>query len=179
MNESRQSGDTVAADTSAGAVRLREPANAVDRRSVRMWRLQAAAIAAVALVPAAAVSLQAGLATGLAAALVGSVALGGAGYAVVMPLWRYRVHRWEASEEAVYTRSGWFVQEWRIAPMSRIQTVDTVRGPLHQWLGISTVTVTTASAAGAIEIEALDRDLAERLVEQLTAAAEAVREDAT
>ncbi|HZJ28742.1 MAG TPA: PH domain-containing protein [Solirubrobacterales bacterium] len=159
--------------------RLREPENPVDRRSVRMWRLQATGIALIGLVLAIVVPARAGLATGLVIALIAAVALCALAYAAIMPLWRYRVHRWEATEEAVYTRSGWFVQEWRVAPMSRIQTVDTVRGPLHQWLGISTVTVTTASAAGAIEIEALDRDLAERLVERLTATAEAARGDAT
>ena len=34
-----------------------------------------------------------------------------------------------SSPQAVYTRSGWLVQERRIAPISRVQTVDTYRGP--------------------------------------------------
>lgn len=160
-------------------VKLRAPANTVDPRSVRMWRLQAAGIALIGPAAAVMVSLQAQLTVGLASVFVALLALLGAAYAVIMPLWRFRVHRWEVTDEAVYTRSGWFVEEWRIAPMSRIQTVDTRRGPLHQLLGIATVTVTTASAAGAIEIEALDRGLAERLVAQLTAATEAVPGDAT
>src|SRR3569833_1729279 len=45
-----------------------------------------------------------------------------------MPQWRYRVHRWEATPEAVYTQTGWFNQERRIAPVSRIQTDDSKRG---------------------------------------------------
>src|SRR4051794_41629800 len=65
-----------------------------------------------------------------------------------MPRWRFAVHRWEAAPDAVYTQSGWFDQERRIAPVSRIQTVDTERGPLEQLFGLSSVTVTTASAAG-------------------------------
>jgi membrane protein YdbS with pleckstrin-like domain len=45
--------------------------------------------------------------------------------------------------------------------MSRIQTVDTVRGPLQQLLGLSTVTVTTASAAGPLQVKGIDhRELA-------------------
>ena len=63
-----------------------------------------------------------------------------------MPFWRYRVHRWEVTDDAVYTRTGWLWQEWRIAPMSRIQTVDTARGPLEQLFRLASVTVTTASA---------------------------------
>jgi len=78
-----------------------------------------------------------------------------------MSRWRFRIHRWEATEDAVYTSAGWLSQEWRVAPMSRIQTVDTVRGPLQQLLGLSTVTVTTASAAGPLQVKGIDhRELA-------------------
>jgi membrane protein YdbS with pleckstrin-like domain len=59
---------------------------------------------------------------------------------------RFRIHRWEVTDEAVYTLSGWLVREWRIAPISRVQTVDTEHGPLQQLLRLATVTVTTASA---------------------------------
>ena len=40
---------------------------------------------------------------------------------LVMPQWRYRVHRWEVTGEAGYTQSGWLKQEWRSAPISRIR----------------------------------------------------------
>lgn len=60
----------------------------------------------------------------------------------------------------MYTRAGWVRQQWRVAPMTRIQTVDTVRGPLQQLFGLSTVVVTTASAAGPLRIEGLDHGLA-------------------
>jgi membrane protein YdbS with pleckstrin-like domain len=100
-------------------------------------------------------------------------------YMIVMPLWRYRVHRWEVTEDAVYTRTGWLWQEWRIAPMSRIQTVDTARGPLEQAFRLSSVTVTTASAAGPLKIRGLDRSVAEDLVEKLTEVTQAHRGDAT
>ena len=98
-------------------------------------------------------------------------------HVTVMPRWRYAVHRWETAPHAVYTQSGWFDQERRIAPISRIQTVDTERGPFEQLFGLSNVTVTTASAAGALEINGLDRAVADRLVDELTAATQ--EEDAT
>src|SRR5690242_7054109 len=69
-------------------------------------------------------------------------------HAGVVPLWRYRVHRWEISPEAVFTRTGWMVQQHRIAPISRVQTVDTYRGPLDRLFKLANVTVTTASSAG-------------------------------
>ncbi|MEV4460295.1 PH domain-containing protein [Microbispora sp. NPDC049633] len=102
-----------------------------------------------------------------------------AAHVTVMPQWRYRVHRWEATSAAVFTQSGWFKQEWRIAPVSRIQTVDSERGPLEQLFRLANVTVTTASAAGPIKVGGLDRDTAQRLVADLTAAAQATAGDAT
>lgn len=100
-------------------------------------------------------------------------------YVMVMPRWRYRVHRWEATPHAIYTQTGWVNQERRIAPLSRVQTVDLERGPIAQLFGLASVTVTTASAAGPLEIEGLDLDVARDLVETLTAAAVAETGDAT
>jgi membrane protein YdbS with pleckstrin-like domain len=100
-------------------------------------------------------------------------------FVFVVPLWRYRVHRWDIDAKAVYTRTGWLVQERRIAPISRVQTVDTERGPLDQLFGLANVTVTTASSAGAVRIVALDSDVADRVVAQLTDIAALGAEDAT
>lgn len=98
---------------------------------------------------------------------------------VLVPWWRWEVHRWEVGPDAVYTRTGWLVQERRIAPISRVQTVDTRRGPLERLLGLATVTVTTASAAGPVTIPALDRALADQVVRDLAARAARTTEDAT
>jgi membrane protein YdbS with pleckstrin-like domain len=100
-------------------------------------------------------------------------------YVAVVPRWRYLVHRWEITETAVYTQTGWWARERRIAPMSRIQTVDHVEGAIARLFGLATVTVTTASAAGALEISGLDKDVARRLVDELTIKADAVEGDAT
>ena len=102
-----------------------------------------------------------------------------AAYVAVVPSWRYLVHRWEVTDTAVYTQTGWWSRERRIAPMSRIQTVDHVEGALSRLFGLATVTVTTASAAGALEIAGLDKDVARRLVDELTMKADAVEGDAT
>jgi uncharacterized protein len=110
--------------------------------------------------------------TALAVALFGT-------YVAVVPLWRYAVHRWEVTDTAVYTQVGWWTRERRIAPMSRIQTVDYSEGAIERLFGLASVTVTTASAAGALEISGLDRGLAQRLAEELTVQADAVPGDAT
>jgi len=97
----------------------------------------------------------------------------------VAPVWRYRVHRWQISPEAVFTRTGWLVQQRRIVPISRVQTVDTYRGPLDRLFRLANVTVTTASSAGAVKIVALDNATADRVVAQLTDIVALGAEDAT
>jgi membrane protein YdbS with pleckstrin-like domain len=101
------------------------------------------------------------------------------GYAVAMPLYRYRMHRWETTERAVYTQTGWLSRERRIAPMSRVQTVDLEQGVVARMVGLATVTVTTASAAGALRIEGLAVPVAHQLVSDLTRRADLETGDAT
>jgi uncharacterized protein len=109
----------------------------------------------------------------------GALAAVAAAYVVVVPEWRYRVHRWEVTGTAVYTQTGWWVRERRVAPMSRIQTVDYAEGAVARLFGLASVTATTASSAGALEIAGLDRDRARALVDELTLRADAVAGDAT
>ena len=99
--------------------------------------------------------------------------------ALAIPQWRYAVHRWEVTDTAVFTQTGWWRRERRIAPMSRIQTVDYVEGAIARLFGLASVTATTASAAGALEIAGLDRDRARSLVDELTQKADAIPGDAT
>jgi membrane protein YdbS with pleckstrin-like domain len=98
---------------------------------------------------------------------------------IAMPQWRYRVHRWETTPEAVYTQSGWFNQERRIAPVSRIQTVDIKRGPIERAFSLANLTVTTASARGPVHIHGLDLATAQRLAAELAARTQASAGDAT
>ncbi|WP_051265739.1 PH domain-containing protein [Nakamurella lactea] len=105
------------------------------------------------------------------AALLALVAIGGA---VVVPPVLFRIHRWEVTDEAVYARSGWLWQEWRAAPLSRVQTVDVERSPLQRVFGLATLTVTTASAKGPVRIEALANEQAEQISHRLTVLTEQV-----
>ncbi|ASO19470.1 hypothetical protein FHR81_000854 [Actinoalloteichus hoggarensis] len=158
---------------------LQPPRHRIERRSVGWWLVRGALTVAVvvgALVAAYVLAEPARPWVG--PVLIGASVLGVAHLAVV-PLWRYAVHRWEATEEAVYVRSGWFVREWRVAPISRIQTVDTVRGPLQQLFGLATVAVTTASAHGAIYLVGLDHRVAADLTTELTRITQATPGDAT
>jgi membrane protein YdbS with pleckstrin-like domain len=164
---------------SAEQVALRAPAHRVSRRAIGYWTLRASlgwlVLVAIQVVWLIGNSSLVGLRV---TALVATVLLAVL-HLVVMPQWRYRVHRWESTDQAVYTQTGWFTQERRIAPISRIQTVDSEFGVLERLFGLSNVTVTTASAAGPIKIHGLDKDDANRLVAQLTSTTAATPGDAT
>jgi membrane protein YdbS with pleckstrin-like domain len=158
---------------------LRPPRHRVSRTAIWFWGVRAAAGWLVLIAAQIAwILVDDGDRTAHITALVITAVLGLA-HVTVMPWWRYRVHRWETTAEAVYTQSGWLRQEWRIAPVSRIQTVDSERGPLEQLFGLANVTVTTASASGPLRVHGLDRRTAQRLVEELTANTQATTGDAT
>lgn len=158
---------------------LVEPANRPSRKAPLVWALGSAiswAFLTVAQLVWFAVDGRLGW---LHVTVAVATVLGAVLFVFVVPLWRYRVHRWEVDAQAVYTRTGWLVQERRIAPISRVQTVDTQRGPLDRLFGLANVTVTTASSAGAVRIVALDSDVADQLVAQLTDIAAIGEQDAT
>ena len=97
----------------------------------------------------------------------------------VRPWFRFRVHRWEVTEDAVYTRTGWLTRTWTLVPISRIQTVDVTRGVLQQLFGLSTVAVLTASSQGTVRVWHLEADVAQRVADDLAHRAEQVRDIAT
>jgi uncharacterized protein len=98
---------------------------------------------------------------------------------VVQPRWRYRVHRWEVTDEAVYTLVGLLDREWRIVPVARIQTVDTRSGPVQQLLGLTSVSIKTASHAGSTHVEHLATGTAMAVAHDLAQRANAVRDEVT
>jgi membrane protein YdbS with pleckstrin-like domain len=160
-------------------VRLRPPTSTLNERVVGWWRVQLLLTTAIPVAVLAVLGLL--IEPARLWLLTPAVVLAVLGLActLFLPNWWFRVHRWEVTDEAVYVRTGALWQEWRIAPMSRIQTVDTMRGPLEQAFRLATVIVTTASSKGAIKIEGLDHELAAELAEQLTRITQATPGDAT
>jgi uncharacterized protein len=155
------------------------PRNQVSRRAVTYWAVRAGigwAVVAIVLLVIWIVSPDhpVGWLVTLAVVLVAAAV-----HVTVMPRWRFRVHRWEVTDVAVYTQSGWFNIERRVAPVARIQTVDSERGPLEQLFGLTKVTITTASAAGPLKIHGLAADTAAQLADHLTATTHLASEDGT
>jgi uncharacterized protein len=160
-------------------LQLRAPAHRVSSRARLYWAVRALAgwivaggIETLVLLISDANATAVGITVGVTVA----VALT---HLLVMPQWRYRVHRWEITDTAVYTQSGWVEQERRIAPIARVQTVDTQRGPFELLFKLANVTVTTASARGPIKIHALDLSVADHTVSWLTERAQLAGGDGT
>ena len=162
----------------------RTPAYQVSPRAVWLWTLEgalssvfliAAGLLAAGLIPDAAPSVLGWLATAAPylAGLYAVVAV------LVRPRLRFRVHRWEVTDEAVHTLTGWLEQNWTIIPIARIQTVDINRGAMQRMFGLASVAVLTASSRGTVHIVHLDAELAGRVAPDLAARAAQVRDEAT
>ena len=71
-------------------------------------------------------------------------------------------------DEDVLIRQGVFWHTTSLVPHSRIQHVDTLRGPLERWLGLARVVIYTAGTRGArLTIPALAAEEAEALRDRL------------
>ena len=169
---------------SASAAPVREPAWSLSRSAIGFWvtgavlqslLLGAAATAFLLLVPSAAGGpvpvLRWLLPVGIAIEAV--VIIG------IRPWLRYRVHRWEVTDEAVYTLTGWLSRTWTLVPIARIQTVNVRRGALQQLFGLASVAVLTASSQGTVRVPHLEADVARRVADDLAHRAEQVRDQAT
>lgn len=158
---------------------LRAPAHQVSPRAVAFWTVSALLGDAALVLGALVAWLVVPRAPGWAGLLVLLVAVLAIAHVVLMPRIRFRVHRWEVTDTAVHTREGWIGRQTRIAPISRVQTVDSRQGALMRVFGLASITVTTASAAGPITVDCLDAGTARQVVARLTAITSATADDAT
>jgi len=162
---------------------VRMPAWSLSRSAIWLWVTQGLISSLVLGVAAAAFTVFVPDEGGPLPVLRWAVPAAAAVYAVVAvgirPVFRYRVHRWEVTDEAVYTLTGWLTRTWTLVPIARIQTVDVTRGVLQQLFGLASVAVLTASSQGTVRVPNLELDVAQRMAEDLARRAEAVRDEAT
>ena len=163
---------------------VRDPAWPLDRTAVGLWTahgvLRSLGVAPLAVVALLAVPGDApapvSVLRWLVPLLVGLYAAAQIG---VEPWIRFRVHRWEVTDDAVYTLTGWLNRTWTLVPIARIQTVDVTRGPLQLLFGLASVAVLTASSHGTVRIPHLAAEVARRVADDLARRAETVRDEAT
>ncbi len=184
QSELTASGPTASGLTASGADGPREPQWRVASSAIGLWTVQEIIGALFLLIPAMAASLFVPdaaprwlvvtsdiLPWALAAFFLAEV--------VVLPRYKYAVHRWEVTPDGIYTLTGWLSRTWILVPISRIQTVDVTRGPLQRMFGLATVSVRTASAQGSIEIEQLEAYTAAQVADDLSKRANLYDDDAT
>ena len=86
-----------------------------------------------------------------------------------------RVRSWGYAERAddLLVTSGILMRRLVVVPYGRMQLVDLVAGPIHRWLGLTTVQLHTAAATTDAEVCGLTPDTATRLRDRLTELGEA------
>lgn len=173
-----------AAPSGARPTPVREPAWQLPRSAIGLWVVESLISAAFVWLAIGAFLLFVPAESGDPLPLLRRlVPVAGAVYAVIAlsirPWFKHRVYRWEITNEAAYTRTGWLTQTWTLVPISRIQTVDVTRGVLQQLFGLATVAVLTASSQGTVRIWHLEHDVAQRVADDLARRAELVRDQAT
>lgn len=140
--------------------RLPDPANRLDPRAQRLWRLGALISGLVTLGVVAMLTLTARrlfefddrwiwLPLGITLLLVGLNAW-------LSPTLRYRYWRYEIRADEADLQHGWLVRTRQLVPMARIQHVDTRQGPLDRRFGLASVVLYTAAGPAVIPALATD-----------------------
>jgi membrane protein YdbS with pleckstrin-like domain len=146
----------------------------LERRIVLVWRLAAiptlippvlalGLLVAATPVPAWAVALPAAVIVPL----------------VVGPLQtlRWRRWSWRLTDRAIELRSGVMTRRHVVVPHFRVQQIDVLEGPLERLLGLATLRVTTASAAGSVDLPGLTASMAPGVRGELLARAARANEE--
>jgi membrane protein YdbS with pleckstrin-like domain len=148
----------------------------LERRIVLVWRI---ALLPALIPPALALGLllsviPAGVVPGWSVALPAAVLAS----IVVGPLQtlRWRRWSWRLTDRAVELRSGVVTRRHVVVPHFRVQQIDVLEGPIERLLGLATLRVTTASAAGSVELPGLPADIAPMVRGELLARASQANE---
>jgi uncharacterized protein len=143
-------------------------AEMLDPRVKAVWRLSYLVRAGVVAVLGSAVAVIADLAPAIWVTLALVLAYGAAAF--VAPGMSYRRWSYAVREQDLVLRRGVLVRSTSIVPFSRIQHVDTQRGPIERAFGLSSVVVYTAGAVGAaLVVPGLDAARADVLRDRLAA----------
>ena len=94
---------------------------------------------------------------------------------IVSPYLTYKFASFIQTEESVEIRSGAFIRRRTLIPLVRVQHVNHIQGPIMSLFGLSKLVIATAS--DSFGLEGISSKKAYDLAEQVTAAAEAARED--
>lgn len=86
-------------------------------------------------------------------------------YSLVEPQVIYRRYRYRIDDEKVDIRKGVVFITHQMVPIERIHQVDVTEGPVNRMFGLANVHITTAG--GTVEIQWLQREVAEDIADKL------------
>lgn len=139
-------------------------------RAVLLWRLTGAGWSLALLVTAAAALFLPGSPVAWPGPILAAWAAVAALLVGVLPPIRYRAWGYRLRAGDLVVRRGVVWRIITVVPYSKIQHVDTQRGPIERLLGLAAVVVhTAASRGGAVAIRGLAEDDAEDLRDRLAA----------
>lgn len=92
---------------------------------------------------------------------------------VLLPAAQYRRWRYQVTPDGIELRHGLVVRNQSSIPHFRVQHVDLRQGVLQRWLGIVSLSISTASPATDASLPGLDPDRAEHIRRQVIDRAEA------
>jgi len=90
---------------------------------------------------------------------------------------RWRRWSWRLTDSAIELRSGVITRRHVVVPHFRVQQIDVLEGPIERLLGLATLTVTTASAAGSVSLPGLPAGAAPAVRTELVARAARANEE--
>jgi membrane protein YdbS with pleckstrin-like domain len=93
------------------------------------------------------------------------------------PRARLRRWRWRLTDIAIELRRGVIVHRHEAVPYFRIQQIDIEAGPIDRLLGITSLSVTSASAAGSATLPGIPAEIAPEVRQELLRRAEAALGD--
>ncbi len=136
---------------------------------VKVLRIRAVLVAAVALIVALAFDLSLLRATSFRLGLVpGAVAAIGLVLAILLPARRYRAWGYDEREDEIVIANGIMVRTETIVPFGRVQHIDIAQGPLERRFSLGTLILHTAGTRGAsVPLPGLGLGEAERLRDRI------------
>ena len=151
---------------------LTPPENPLDRAVRRIWAIETLlnglTAAIVAAVGAWLLIAFTAIPPALPVAGVAAVIIVAAAATLWVPRVAYRHYRWEVTDAGLIVQRGWLLREFIAVPHTRIQTVETRRGPLERLVDLASAGVSTA-AGEAVRIPGLTAATAAQLQAELSA----------
>jgi uncharacterized protein len=153
-----------------------EPTERIDIRALTVWRLTGGistlivwGVVALACVATSNIGLPSRLTALVLAILVAMAVLYAVVAIAIVPMVRWRRWRYQVTEREIDLQRGVLFIRRTLVPMSRVQHVDSMQGPLLRRYQLASVHV--ATAAGIEVIPALAVEVAEALRDRIAALA--------